>query len=158
MRAKAISTITLILPFILLIFSCTQNKAEWRGIIEKAGGITIVKNPKEPMYGPEVFSMEEKLSIGEVSGRKEYMFSEIKAIEVDDEERIFVLVSQEAHIKVFDKNGEFVKTIGREGQGPGEIGAPRSVFITRQNEIAVPDMSNRRLAFFSLLPVSSPVL
>ena len=149
MKAKPVATIFLILH-VMMTFSFTQNKAEWKGIIEEKDGVIIVKNPKEPMYGENVFQLKEDLTIGEASGSKEQMFSEIRGLEADDGGRIYVLDTLEAHIKVFDKNGIYVKTIGREGQGPGEIGAPRSVFITSQNEVVVPDMSNRRLVLFSL--------
>ena len=86
-----------------LFFYCSPQKAEWQGTIEKADGVTIVKNPKEPMRGPEVFSLEEELSIGEVEGREEYMFSYPTSIAVDDEENIYVLDTKESHIKIFDK-------------------------------------------------------
>ncbi len=150
---KSLTKVNLAVLFLvisIMTVSCKKQKAEWEGKIEKEDGVTVVRNPKEPMYGEDVFSLEEELSIGEAVGREEYMFSEIRGIAVDDVERIYVLDSKEAHIKVFDKNGEYVKTISKKGQGPGELGLPRSVFITPQNEIMVPDISNRRLAFFSL--------
>ena len=148
-KAKIIS-IVLFISALTILVSCQKQAAEWKGKIEEENGVTVVKNPKEPLYGENVFSLEKELSIGVALGREEYMFSEIRDIAVDDEERIYVLDSKEAHIKVFDKNGKYVKTISKKGQGPGEIGFPRSVFITSQNEIMVPDISNRRLAFFSL--------
>ncbi len=148
-KTKVIS-IVLFLSVFMMFVSCGKQEAEWKGTIDVENGITVVKNPKEPMYEEGVFRLEEELSIGEAVGREKYMFSEIRGIAVDDEERIYVLDSKEAHIKVFDKNGEYVKTISKKGQGPGELGVPRSVFITSQNEIMVPDVSNRRLAFFSL--------
>jgi len=145
--------LTLIIIFFsvsILLISCQKQESEWKGTIEEVDGVTVVKNPKKPMYGEDVFSLEEELSIGEAEGREKYMFSEIRGIAVDDEERIYFLDSKEAHIKVFDKDGEYVNTISRKGQGPGEIGFPRSVFITSQDEIVVQDLANRRLEFFSL--------
>jgi len=145
--------LTFIIIFFLIfiaLISCYKQKAEWKGTVDEVDGVIIIKNPKEPIYGEDVFSLEEELIIGEAEGREEYTFSEIRGIAVDDEERIYVLDSKEAHIKIFDKNGRYIKTISRKGQGPGEIGFPRSMFITSQNEIIVPDISNRRLTFFSL--------
>ncbi|MDH5385785.1 MAG: 6-bladed beta-propeller [Candidatus Aminicenantes bacterium] len=111
--------------------------------------MTIVKNPKEPMYGEDVFSLEEELSIGEAEGREEYMFSQIRSIAVDDVGRIYVLDAREAHVEVFDQDRSYIRTIGRKGQGPGELSFPLSLFITPQNELVVEDF-NSRLAFFSL--------
>lgn len=151
MKAKNLAVLILLFISVLILpVTCEKQKSEWKGTIEEVDGVTVVKNPKEPLYGENVFNLEEELSIGESEGREEYVFSEIRGIAVDDEERIYILDSKEAHIKVFDKNGEYIRTISKKGQGPGEIGFPRSVFITSQDEIIVPDISNRRLAFFSL--------
>jgi hypothetical protein len=102
------------------------------------------------MYGEDVFSLEEELSIGEAEGREEYMFSEIVTIAVDDEERIYIADRKETHIKVFDKDGVYLITIGRKGQGPGEMQMPIHVQITSKNEVIVHDYMAQRLSFFSL--------
>ncbi len=78
------------------------------------------------------------------------MFSLISGIAVDENERIYVLDYKEAHVKIFDKNGYYIKTVSRRGQGPGEMSAPFSICITNQNEIMVQDLNNRRMIFFSL--------
>ena len=133
-----------------MFISCQKQKDEWRGTIEEVDGVTVVTNPKEPMYGEDVFSLEEELSIGEAEGREEYLFSQVRGISVDEEERIYVLDSREAHIKVFQKTGEYLKTIGRKGQGPGEMQMPFYVQITSKNEVMVHDTMAQRLSFFSL--------
>jgi len=127
-----------------------RQKIEWKGSVDEKDGVKVIKNPKEPMYGEDIFSLEEELSIGEREGKEEYIFSEIRHIAVDEQERIYIVDPKESHIKVFDRNGNYIRTIGKKGQGPGEIGRPRSVSITSQNEIVVPDSGNRRLAFFTL--------
>ena len=83
-------TIFLHIPvFILLIMilstSCAKQETSWSGTIEEVNGVTVVKNPNEPMYGEEVFIIEEELTIGESEGSEEYMFSEVPSLAVDDE-------------------------------------------------------------------------
>ena len=148
-RIRIIS-ITLFLSLSIILTSCRNQKSEWKGSIEKENGVTIVKNPKEPMYGEDVFSLKEELSLGEAKGRKEYMFSQIRNIDVDNEENIYVLDSKEFHIKVFDKDGKYLISIGRPGQGPGEFELPTQIQITSQKEIMVFDLPVRSLSFFSL--------
>ena len=148
-KTKIVSIVLLFSALILLV-SCQQQKAEWKGTIEEVDGVTVVKNPKEPMYGEDVFSLEEELSIGESEGREEYMLSEVGSIAVDDEERIYVSDRKETHIKVFDKNGVYLITIGRKGQGPGEFERISGMQITQQKELLVFDMRIRRISFFSL--------
>jgi hypothetical protein len=113
-------------------------------------GVTVVKNPKEPMYGENICIIEEELSIGEAEGPEEYMFSMIRGIEVDDEENIYVVDYKRNHIRKFDKNGGSLRMIGREGQGPGEFQQIQNIQITPENELMVHDRYTFRLTFFSL--------
>lgn len=114
--AKFVS-ILLFLSILIMTVSCEKQKAEWKGTIEEENGVMIVKNPKEPMYSEDVISLEEGLTIGESLDRKEYMFSQIMDVGVDEEENIYILDFKEAHIKVFNKSGEYLRTIGKRGQG-----------------------------------------
>ena len=148
-KIKVVSMVLFISVFTVFI-SCEKQKTEWKGKIKEVDGVTVVKNPKMPMYCEDIFNLEEDLTIGEKEGREEYMFSRIDGIDVDNHENIYVLNNKTPHIRVFAKNGEFIKTIGRKGQGPGEIQSPRYIQITPQEEIMVFDSSTRRLAFFSL--------
>jgi hypothetical protein len=130
-----------------MLLSCAKQETEWKGMIEEENGVQVVKNPKEPMYAEDVFSLEEELALGGADEREEYMFSEIRQIDVDENERMYVLDWQADHIKVFDKNGEYLLTIGSRGQGPGELDRPSMISI-KKNELMVTE--SRRLSFFSL--------
>jgi len=140
----------LTIGFIFLFIFCQQQKTIWKGTIEEKDGVIIVKNPKEPIYGEDIFSLTEDLSIGRAEGQEEYMFSRISSIDVDNEENVYVADSVSAHIKVFDRHGQYIRTIGRRGQGPGEMQMPNYVQITLKNELLVQDMGARRLLFFAL--------
>jgi len=134
----------------MVLISCGKKKAEWKGTIEEENGVTVVRNPKEPIYRENVFSLEEELVIGEENKGDEYMFSEIIDVAIDDEENIYILDLKDAHIKVFNKNGEYLRTIGRRGQGPGEMQRATNITITPGNEILVNDRGARFLHFFKL--------
>ena len=144
-----ISAIILFLSLFIVFVSCGRQDVEWKGTIEVVDGVTIVRNPKEPMYGQEVFDLEEELTIGEVEGQEEYMFSYPNSIAVDDEENIYVLDVKEGHIKVFDKKGVYQRTIGRRGQGPGELQGPLGIQITAENELFVNNLLSSRILYFS---------
>lgn len=146
-RTKVISIGLFLLAFIIFV-SCGNQKTEWKGTVEEENGVTVIKNPKEPMYKEDVFSLEEELSIGEAEGREEYMFSEVQSIATDDEERIYVLDYKANNVKIFGRDGEFIKKFGREGQGPGEFFITRTIIITKESEIMVQNFYN--LSFFSL--------
>ena len=68
----------------MIVLSCGQQKTNWQGTIEEVDGVTVVKNPIEPMYGEDALELDEDLSIGEAEGREEYMFSGLRQFTVDD--------------------------------------------------------------------------
>ena len=62
-KTKIISVVLYLSAFVLLV-SCEKQKAEWKGIIEKVNGVTVVKNPNKPYYGELTLDLEEDLVIG----------------------------------------------------------------------------------------------
>ena len=86
-KTKDTSTI-LFLSALIMLVSFGGQKAELKGIIEEENGVTVVKNPREPMYSENVISLKKELSIGDVEGKKEYIFFQKRNIAVDDEENI----------------------------------------------------------------------
>jgi len=61
---------------------------------------------------------------------------------------MYILDEQAGNIKVFNHNGDFLKTIGKKGQGPGEFAMPISLAITPSQNIIVNDMGQRKILFF----------
>ena len=143
------ASILIVLLSLIMLLTCKQQKAEWEGTIEEVDGVMVVKNPKEPPFGEEPLSLAEELSIGEAEGRKEYMFSRVSDVEADDTGRIFVSDSKEANVKVFDQNGDYIRTIGRKGQGPGELQMPNDIYIDTKGRLYISDVWNERLSVFN---------
>ena len=143
------SLILFALCICMLSMGCQKQDSAWKGTISEENGVTIVKNPKEPMYGEEVFSLEEELAISEADGGDECIFSRIRGIDVDEAGRIYILESEEAHVYIFDSEGTYIKTFGRQGQGPGELNHPFKILITDRNEIAVENL-RRGINFYTL--------
>jgi WD40 repeat protein len=147
-KTKVISTVLFLSIFIVLV-SFGGQKAEWKGKIEKIDGITVIKNPKEPMYSEDVLSVEEELCIGEAREEGKYVFSRLWYLAVDSEENIYAMDQGETHVKVFDKNGMLLRTIGKKGEGPGELLQPNEIFITGDNQLVIEDFI-RNLTYYSL--------
>jgi len=144
----SIFSIGIFLSVFMILISCQEQKAGWQGTIEEENGITVVKNPETPIYSEDMFSMEEEIAIGEAKGREEYMFQRINTFAVNDTEDIYVLDYQAKHVKVFNKHGQFIKTFGQPGQGPGEFQFPQSIICSNQKEIVVSGMN--RVSYFTL--------
>ncbi len=132
---------------LILSFSCQKQSTMWQGTIEEIDGVTVVINPGEPIYGEEEFWLEKELTIGKGEEDAE-PFLLISYLAVDDEENIYVSDTRACHIRVFDKNGNPVRTIGRKGEGPGELTFPAAIQILPQGEIAI--QAQAFLHFFSL--------
>ncbi|MCK4824963.1 6-bladed beta-propeller [bacterium] len=137
--------IVLFLSASILFVSCQKQKAEWKGQIKTVDGVTILENPKTPMYEQPVLILSADLRIGEEESRPDYLFFRVSSIAIDREENIYVTDEGEKHIKVFNREGVHLRTIGRPGQGPGEIGHPSEIFITMNNELTVTDLRRREL-------------
>jgi len=101
MKKRALFYIAITLTSILILSaSCIEQKTKWQGTIEELDGVTLYKNPKEPIYKEAVFSLEEELLIGDAESKDEFIFSQVIDVDVDYEGRIYILDSREAHIKV----------------------------------------------------------
>ncbi len=121
--------------------------------IKTENGIQVVYNPKNPVPppgAPKEIIHKEDLCIGDEEGIEDFMFSQIRSVQVDEEENIYVLDSKEVCIKVSDKNGRHIRTFGKRGQGPGELQSPTRMHLTAEKEILIYDPMNRRLSYFSL--------
>jgi len=147
MRTNTIS-VSLLILLVLVTTAFSQQKNEWKGKIEYENGIEVIINPKKPMYGEDIFRMDEDLSIGVAEGKKEYMFSRLWHLAVDNKENIYAMDQGETHVKMYDKNGNFLRTIGRKGEGPGELQNPDNIFIIKTKNLVIEDFI-RNISYFS---------
>lgn len=119
--------------------------------IKIENGITIVHNAKKPASvrgRPLQLILEEDLTIGINEKESGYFFEDIGIIRAADDGTIYVLDRKAFSIKVFDKSGKYLKSFGRQGQGPGEFGPPNAMHIIAGKEVMVSSFS--RLSYFSL--------
>jgi len=128
-----------------MLVSYGSQKVEWKGKIEIEKGITIIKNPTESLYGEIKFELEEDLSIGNQQDEN-FMFYRGVDFFVDDNENIFVLDKGNCRIQKFDRNGNYLLTIGRKGQGPGEFEHPRRMYLDSKDNIYV--LERPRMSIF----------
>ena len=132
----------------LFTFSCSKageevKTAEWKGEIAYEGGVKVIKNPADPVFGDFAFDMEEDLSIGREDDDN-YLFHQPSDIALDSQENIYVADSGNFRIQKFDSGGQYLQTIGKKGQGPGEFENPSRIFFDAQDTIYITDGGGRR--------------
>ena len=142
-KAKIVSIFIFFLALIMLASSGNQ-KVEWKGRIEIENGVKVIKNPSEPLYGKIELEIEEDLVLG--SERDEnYIFYRVWDIAVNDQGDIYVLDSGKYRIQKYDKDGHYLQSIGRQGQGPGEFERPAGLYLDQKGNIYVLGLSKIHL-------------
>lgn len=110
---------TRILVAALLLLAAWPATAEsWQGEERLEAGVPQVLNPETPAETVRI-ELEE---LWERGGEDDDMFfGRLGNLVEDDEGTLYVLDSQLSEIHVFSQGGELLRTIGREGEGPGEF-------------------------------------
>ena len=147
-KINIIQVIILLSVFIGLI-SCQKKKAEWQGTIEEIDGVMVVKNPGEPVYGEYTFSLEEDLSLGGDPNKENYYFPRRASLTVDDHGNIYVLDSGNYRIQKYDSSGNYLLSIGRQGQGPGEFQYPSNLSLDAKGNLLIFDSMTRAIKVFA---------
>lgn len=94
------------------------------------------------------WQVEHELTIGgEEDGPRS--FSDIRSFAVGDDGSVYLLEAQEHEVRVFDASGDFLRAIGRQGQGPGEFERPNGVDLTADGSLWVYAPAGVRLAQFT---------
>lgn len=87
-------------------------------------------------------------SVGRADGRAADAFGAVADVGFDAAENLYVLDRLNARVVVFDSTGRLVRTMGRRGGGPGELGAPQQMAVTRAGDVIVSDAGRRALILF----------
>lgn len=143
----------MILPLALtlcFIVGCQGKKANVEKFMED--GVEVVLNFSLSENKSEYPVLSPILSIDtENDELAEYGLNDIWGFDVSSSGDIFIFnnpLSQEELILKFDGTGEFIKSFGRKGQGPGEIQLPLYQKINLINEVSVVDFGGQKLIVF----------
>ena len=84
----------------------------------------------------------------ELEANENSLIGEIDKMKVDDK-YIYILDKDiTKSLLVFDRTGNFVTKVGRQGKGPGEYNTINDFAIAANNRIVISDWSNKSLLFF----------
>lgn len=79
------------------------------------------------------FSLVTTIGINEASSEEEksYQFSSILSVDCDNDGNIYVLDGVETCVRIFNRDGKFLRQILQKGQGPNETVSPRRLSFNK---------------------------
>lgn len=115
--------------------------------VTDSAGIAIVANPpSDAVYA--TIAPEPVLSIGAIDGPDEVLFGSIASVAVGDAGNLVVADRQLAEIRIFDAGGAHLRTLGSEGEGPGEFRSLAGAWPTAEGGIVAVDSRLDRITRF----------
>ena len=96
------------------------------------------------------FTLIEQLVISnDEDASAEYLFTYPELVRTDSKGYIYVHDRRRADIRVFDESGQYVTTIGKRGEGPGEMREIDGMHVDAHDRLIVADRHSRRFTIFS---------
>jgi hypothetical protein len=121
----------------LLLASCPPVSAgAWSGREVVKDGVPHVMNPAAPAEGGATLAPREVWSAGG-DDEEGVLLGVVTAVDIDAQGNIYALDTQLSQVHVFDRDGNLVRTIGREGEGPGEFRRATQMFLTPDGNVAI---------------------
>lgn len=108
---------------VLVFCACSRDSSTEHTVVRDSAGVRIVESI-EPAHAPGAWQLSgtPTLSIGVVEGDAEYQFTQITGLgRLPSGEYYVAQLNNPPQVRIFDQEGRHVRSIGREGQGPGEL-------------------------------------
>lgn len=128
-------THTLTLLAIFLLLSTAPAEAAWQGQVATTDGVVTVTNPETPANGSSTQEMHELWRRG--GDDDDIFFGTVAEFLTDADDNVYLLDGQLSEIQVFNPAGEHLRTIGRQGEGPGEFQNGADMLWAPNHEIGV---------------------
>lgn len=109
------------------------------GMLLIAAGSTVaqnvVNNPAQPENGVIKTSMEEQWRIG--GDDEDLFFGTVERVHLGPDGNIYILDGQLCQVQVISPDGEFLRSVSKEGDGPGEVRQPGDFFVSPDGSINI---------------------
>ncbi len=108
--------------FAIALAACADHAPDTSALVRDSAGVRIVENTS-PVWQPGEgwrLSAEPSMDIGGGDTEEDQLFRVVGALRLSDG-RIVISNGGSNEIRFYDDGGEFVKSTGRQGEGPGEF-------------------------------------
>jgi hypothetical protein len=121
-------------------------------VVTDSAGVQLVANAAagDGWTRATPWTVTEDLAIGADSGPEEYQFGRIGDLAVTPDGDIAVIDQLAGVVRVFDLNGQYVRSSGRPGRGPGELSrSANGIYALGGDSLLVLDPGERRITVFA---------
>lgn len=102
-------------------------------------GVVHVESGDLPRDGVQTLAFEELWRVGGPDD-EETLFGVIGQARKDDEGNVYLLDRQLSEVQVYSPDGDYLRTLSREGDGPGEVRFPRDIFLLADGTLGILQM------------------
>jgi len=142
----------LLVAGLALLPGCTPgDSAPARVTVRDSMGVEIVESSAPLWEEAPAWTLSERplVEIGAVEGERPYMLSSVWSARRSSDGRIAIANAGTDEIRVYDADGNHLRSIGREGEGPGDFQFVREVWWTPGDSLLAFDLRLRRAALFT---------
>jgi hypothetical protein len=133
----------------MLVLSSCGDKESVEKVIADKDGIKNYTNTSTPADPNVKLDLKKRFSISGENEDSLASFNQPFSMTADKDGNIYILDMSSMSLKKFDKEGIFTKSIGRRGQGPGELSGPTFVAIL-DDTLSVMSQRLRKISRFTL--------
>lgn len=91
----------------------------------------------------------EELRIGTLDGDERYIFGRVSHVEVTSDGSHWIVDGQGPRVRIYDRDGRYVRDVYRTGAGPGEINGVMGISRTPAGQVAIWDLPNHRVSLYT---------
>ncbi|HEX9692939.1 MAG TPA: 6-bladed beta-propeller [Gemmatimonadales bacterium] len=131
--------------------ACAADRsAEWSVSVDTlpSGTVHVINAGEGRWSSGSRWSLMEAVKIGERNEAGPALFGDISDIDVDPLGRLYVLDRMAQEIRVFEADGQHIRTIGRLGSGPGEFLGVTGIAMDPQGRLWTLNQVNLRFSVF----------
>ena len=120
--------------------------------VRDSAGVTIYDNSAGEWTEATAWTLSSEpiLTIGELDGPEEYLFFRASGARRLSNGNIVVANRGTNELRFYDPNGTYVRTVGREGDGPGEFRSMGEPWLLGSDSIVISDVLYQRLTVFDI--------
>lgn len=142
------------LVVLTLLAGCTGTSPDaegesWQVVRDTIGETVVVRTVAGSVWGEDAVLVPE-VSIGALDGPEELLLGSVRSLAVGQDGEIYVMDAQVPALRVYAADGAYLRTLGGEGEGPGEYKRPDGgLAVLSDGRIVLRDPSNARFNVYS---------